>query len=178
MWAGSSQGQGQGSPHGQAAAKAKAKACSSQGQGSPPWACSIQGLGMQQAGSKAKAPRPRHAAKAMACLRGHAGMPLVAGSKAPGGAPACTLPEGPWQHGVGTRTRRGHAPWVGCQGRGMPLGPLKGHGSTWGECCCQAQLASLEPSYGKNPNMRNPLQTHLGSEAVIPVESDSSAIKV
>ena len=38
-------------------------------------------------------PRPRHAAKALACLRGHAG---------------------------------------------MPLGPLQGHGSTWGGCCCQA----------------------------------------
>ena len=101
-----------------------------------------------------KQPRPRHAAKAMACLRGHAGMPLGAGSKAPGGALACTLPEGLWQHGVGTRARRGHAPWVGCQGRGMPLGPLKGHGSTWGECRCQAQLASLEPSYSFPPKER------------------------
>ncbi|KAF3946209.1 hypothetical protein CMV_027500 [Castanea mollissima] len=34
-----------------------------------PWACSSEGLGMQQ-------PRPRHAAKAMACLRGQAARPL------------------------------------------------------------------------------------------------------
>ena len=45
-------------PHGHAVAKA--------------WAC------MQQ-------PRPRHTAKVVACLHGHAGMPLGAGSKAPGG---------------------------------------------------------------------------------------------
>ena len=154
MWAGSSQGQGQGSPHGQAAAKAKAKACSSQGQGSPPWACSIQGLGMQQA-------RPRPRQPPWACSSQGHGMLAWARWHAPGGrqqgpkgALACTLPEGLWQHGVGTRARRGHGPCVGCQGRGMPLGPLKGHGSTWGDCCCQAQLASLEPSYSLPPKER------------------------
>ena len=97
-------------PHGHAAAKA--------------WAC------MQQ-------PRPRHAAKAVACLRGHAGMPLGAGSRAPRGTLAC-----PWHarclRGSGRTARPWHAPWVGCQGRGMPLGPLQGPGSTWGGCCCHA----------------------------------------
>ena len=51
--------------------------------------------------------------------------------------------QGPWGHagclrGSGSMSRAWHAPWVGCQGRGMPLGPLEGHGSIWGGCCCQA----------------------------------------
>ena len=51
--------------------------------------------------------------------------------------------QGPWGHagclrGSGSMARAWHAPWVGCQGRGMPLGPLQGHGSTWGGYCCQA----------------------------------------
>ena len=76
----------QAAPHGHAA---KAWACSSQGQGSPPWALSSQGMSTQH-------PRLRRArssqglgvhaaAKAVACLRGRAGMPLGAGSRAPGG---------------------------------------------------------------------------------------------
>ena len=89
---------------------AKAKACSSQGLGSPPWACSSQGLGV------------------LAWARWHA----------PG-----RRQQGPWGHagclrGSGSMSRAWHAPWVGCQGRGMPLGPLEGHGSIWGGCCCQA----------------------------------------
>ena len=73
------------------------------------------------------------AAKAVACLCGHAGMPFGAGSKTPGDT----------QHagclkGSGSMARAWHALWVSCQGRGMPLGPLEGHGSTWGGYCCQA----------------------------------------
>nr|POE44869.1 hypothetical protein CFP56_77380 [Quercus suber] len=65
----------------------------------------------EQAAAKAKAlaaPMGK-AVKAMACLRGHASMPLGAGSRALGGtqALACTFPDGV----VATR-----------RGRGMPLG--------------------------------------------------------
>ena len=87
------------------AAKAMAKACiQGEGQGmlakaaAAPYGHAGQGRGMQQprrrqppwAGSEGQGmlacmlPRPRHAAKAMACLRGHAGMPLGAGRCAPG----------------------------------------------------------------------------------------------
>ena len=128
------------------ASKAKAKACR-QGQGSPLWACSRQGQGSPHGqAAKAKAclraccqgqgtqPRPWHACVGtLACpwvqAGGHAGMPLGAGSSK---ALACTL------RGSGSTARARHAPWVGCQGRGMPLGPLQGHGSTWGGYCCQA----------------------------------------
>ena len=149
--------QGQGSPHGQAA---KARACSRQGQGSPPWARS-QGQGVQQARPRqppmGAQPRPGHAAakakarmhaaaKALACLRGHAGRPLGAGSRAIACTRACL-----GQHGAGAR---GHAPWVGCQGRGMPQGPLKGHGSTWGGCCSKAKVTSSDPSYSSPPKER------------------------
>ena len=93
-----------------AKAKAKAKACS-QDQGSPLWAC-CQGRGMQQprprqppwAGSEGQGmlacmlPRPRHAAKAMACLRGHAGMPLGAGRWARWHAPGRRQQQGPSMH--------------------------------------------------------------------------------
>ena len=150
-------------------------ACSSQGQGSPPWACSSQSQGSPHGqAAKAKAGPHGHAAakakacsraccqgqghgspnvlavkvkaKAMAapmCLRGHAGMPLGA---------RCL-------RGNGRTARAWHAPWVGYQGHGMPLGPLGGHGNTWGGCCCQAWIASSDTSYsspskerlGKNP---------------------------
>ena len=111
------------------------QACSSQGRGSTPWACMWQR-------------RPRHACKGrgmLAWARWHA-----PGCRQQGPwwhaamALACTLPERPWQHGegiacpVGGMRRPWHAPWVGCRGCGMPLGPLQGHGSTWGDYCCQA----------------------------------------
>ena len=41
----------------------------------------------------------------------------------------------------------------------MPLGPLEGHGSTWGGCCSQAQIASSDTSYSsppKEPLGKNP----------------------
>ena len=63
-----------GAPHGHAAAKAKAKAC-----------CVHAAKAKAMAAPMGKQSRPRHTAKAMACLRGHAGMPLDAGSRAPGG---------------------------------------------------------------------------------------------
>ena len=123
-------------------------------------------------------PRPWHAAaKAKAT-------PMGAGSKAPGGrqprplgarwhAPGCTQ-QGPWGarwHAPGGRQQgpwghaaralacmllegQRHALWVGCQGRGMPLGPLEGHGSTWGGCCCQALIASSDTSYSSPPKER------------------------
>ena len=137
-WAGS-QGKGMqqprpaAAPHGHAA---KAWACSSQGQGSPPWALSRQGLG-EHAASKAWAstqqPRPGRA-----CSSQGRGVHAWARWHAPG-----RRQQGPWGHagclrGSGSMARAWHAPWVGCQGRGMPLGPLEGHGSIWGGCCCQA----------------------------------------
>ncbi|KAF3951942.1 hypothetical protein CMV_022461 [Castanea mollissima] len=152
-------GKAKAAPHGQAA---KARACSRQGQGSPPWARS-QGQGVQQArprqppmgaqarpghaAAKAKA-RMHAAAKALACLRGHAGRPLGAGSRAIACTRACLGGSG------STAWARGHAPWVGCQGRGMPQGPLKGHGSTWGGCCSKAKVTSSDPSYSSPPKER------------------------
>ena len=129
----------QAAPHGHAA---KAWACSSQGQGSPPWALSSQGMSTQHprhehAASKAWAstqqPRPGRA-----CSSQGRGMLAWARWHAPG-----RRQQGPWGHagclrGSGSMARAWHAPWVGCQGRGMPLGPLEGHGSIWGGCCCQA----------------------------------------
>ena len=126
--------------HGHAAAKAWA--CSSQGQGSPPWALSSQGMSTQHprhehAASKAWAstqqPRPGRA-----CSSQGLGVLAWARWHAPG-----RRQQGPWGHagclrGSGSMSRAWHAPWVGCQGRGMPLGPLEGHGSIWGGCCCQA----------------------------------------
>jgi len=107
------------------ASKAKAKACSEgQGQGmqprqqqppmgmqqprprQPPWAGS-EGQGMLACVHAAKA-KPRHAAKAMACLRGHAGMPLGAGRWAR------------W-HAPGRRQQQGPSMPRG-RGRGMPRG--------------------------------------------------------
>ena len=157
--------QGQGSPHGQAA---KAWACSSQGQGSPPWASSqglgmhagsppwarSQGMGMQQPRPRqppmgTQQPRHEHAASkawastqqprpGRACSSQGLGVLAWARWHAPG-----RRQQGPWGHagclrGSGSMSRAWHAPWVGCQGRGMPLGPLEGHGSIWGGCCCQA----------------------------------------
>ena len=135
------------------------KACS-QGHGSPLWACS-EGRGMQQArarqppwaGSEGQGmlacmlPRPRHAAKAMACLRGHAGMPLGAGRWARWHAPGRRQQQGPsmhaegqWQHGegeaclVGGMPRPWHAlgtptrPWQHLGGLLLPsLDSLFGH---------------------------------------------------
>jgi len=46
----------------------------------------------------------------------------------------------PWQASMGIQPRPWHAPWVGCQGYGMPLQPLDGHGSTWGARYCQGQI--------------------------------------
>jgi hypothetical protein len=157
--------QGQGSPHGQAA---KAWACSSQGQGSPPWASTqglgmhagsppwarSQGMGMQQPRPRqppmgTQQPRHEHAASkawastqqprpGRACSSQGLGVLAWARWHAPG-----RRQQGPWGHagclrGSGSMSRAWHAPWVGCQGRGMPLGPLEGHGSIWGGCCCQA----------------------------------------
>ncbi len=157
--------QGQGSPHGQAA---KAWACSSQGQGSPPWASTqglgmhagsppwarSQGMGMQQPRPRqppmgTQQPRHEHAASkawastqqprpGRACSSQGLGVLAWARWHAPG-----RRQQGPWGHagclrGSGSMARAWHAPWVGCQGRGMPLGPLEGHGSIWGGCCCQA----------------------------------------
>ena len=129
----------QAAPHGHAA---KAWACSSQGQGSPPWALSSQGMSTQHprhehAASKAWAstqqPRPGRA-----CSSQGLGVLAWARWHAPG-----RRQQGPWGHagclrGSGSMSRAWHAPWVGCQGCGMPLGPLEGHGSIWGGCCCQA----------------------------------------
>ena len=56
--------------------------------------------------STSKQLKPRHVVKAMACLYGHAGMPLGIGSK----ALACMLPKGQWQHGEA----------VACPMGGMP----------------------------------------------------------
>ena len=113
----------QAAPHGHAA---KAWACSSQGQGSPPWALSSQGMSTQH---------PR-----LGRARSSQGLGVLAWARwhAPG-----RRQQGPWGHagclrGSGSMARAWHAPWVGCQGRGMPLGPLEGHGSIWGGCCCQA----------------------------------------
>ena len=152
--------------HGHAAAKAWA--CSSQGQGSPPWASTqglgmhagsppwarSQGMGMQQPRPRqppmgTQQPRHEHAAsKAWASTQqprpGRArssqgrGVHAWARWHAPG-----RRQQGPWGHagclrGSGSMSRAWHAPWVGCQGCGMPLGPLEGHGSIWGGCCCQA----------------------------------------
>ena len=82
----------QAAPHGHAA---KAWACSSQGQGSPPWALSSQGMGMQHPRlGRARSSQGlgvHAAAKAVACLRGRAGMPLGAGSRAPGGTQGCEM---------------------------------------------------------------------------------------
>ena len=157
--------QGQGSPHGQAA---KAWACSSQGQGSPPWASTqglgmhagsppwarSQGMGMQQPRPRqppmgTQQPRHEHAASkawastqqprpGRACSSQGLGVLAWARWHAPG-----RRQQGPWGHagclrGSGSMSRAWHAPWVGCQGCGMPLGPLEGHGSIWGGCCCQA----------------------------------------
>ena len=103
---------------GQAAAKAMAKACiQGQGQGmqprprQPPMGM-LPRLG--HAAAKAKAapmgrqrrprhacvqqPRPRHAAKAMACLRGHAGMPLSASKWARWHALGRRQQQGPSMH--------------------------------------------------------------------------------
>ena len=123
----------QAAPHGHAA---KAWACSSQGQGSPPWALSRQGLGEHAAGkawASTQQPRPGRA-----CSSQGRGVHAWARWHAPG-----RRQQGPWGHagclrGSGSMARAWHAPWVGCQGRGMPLGPLEGHGSIWGGCCCQA----------------------------------------
>ncbi len=111
------------------AAKAMAKACiQGEGQGmlakaaAAPYGHAGQGRGMQQprprqppwAGSEGQGmlacmlPRPRHAAKAMACLRGHAGMPLGAGRWAR------------W-HAPGRRQQQGPSMPRG-RGRGMPRG--------------------------------------------------------
>ena len=59
----------------------------------PPWAGS-EGQGMLAC----MLPRPRHAAKAMACLRGHAGMPLGAGRWARWHAPGRRQQQGPSMH--------------------------------------------------------------------------------
>ena len=92
-------------------------------------------------------PRPRHAAKAMACLRGHAGMPLGAGRWARWHAPGRRQQQGPsmhaegqWQHGegeacpVGGMPRPWHAlgtptrPWQHLGGLLLPsLDSLFGH---------------------------------------------------
>ena len=156
--------QGQGSPHGQAAkAKACLRACchgQGQGHGSPhgqaakAWACSSQGMGMQQPRPRqppmgTQQPRHEHAASkawastqqprpGRACSSQGLGVLAWARWHAPG-----RRQQGPWGHagclrGSGSMSRAWHAPWVGCQGRGMPLGPLEGHGSIWGGCCCQA----------------------------------------
>ena len=136
------------------------KACSSQGQGSPhgqaakAWACSSQGMGMQQPRPRqppmgTQQPRHEHAASkawastqqprpGRACSSQGRGVHAWARWHAPG-----RRQQGPWGHagclrGSGSMARAWHAPWVGCQGRGMPLGPLEGHGSIWGGCCCQA----------------------------------------
>ena len=149
-------------------AAAKAWACSSQGQGSPPWASSqglgmhagsppwarSQGMGMQQPRPRqppmgTQQPRHEHAASkawastqqprpGRACSSQGLGVLAWARWHAPG-----RRQQGPWGHagclrGSGSMSRAWHAPWVGCQGRGMPLGPLEGHGSIWGGCCCQA----------------------------------------
>ena len=138
-----------GSLHGQAA-KAKAR---SQGQGRPPWA-SCQGQGMLAC----MLPRPRPRQPQCASSQGQ-------GTQArPWHACVGTLPC-PWGRaarpqgacclrGSGRTARPWHAPWVGCQGRGMPLGPLEGHGSTWGGCCCQAWIASSDTSYFSPPKER------------------------
>ena len=127
---------------------AAAKACSS-----PPWARS-QGMGMQQPRPRqppmgTQQPRHEHAASkawastqqprpGRACSSQGLGVLAWARWHAPG-----RRQQGPWGHagclrGSGSMSRAWHAPWVGCQGRGMPLGPLEGHGSIWGGCCCQA----------------------------------------
>ena len=74
---------------------AKAKAAPMGRQPRPRHACvhAAMAKAKAMAAPMGRQPRPRHAAKALACLRGHAG---------------------------------------------MPLGPLQGHGNTWGGCCCQA----------------------------------------
>ena len=96
------------------ASKAKAKAApyghAAQGRGrqqprprQPPWAGS-EGQGMLGC----MLPRPRHAAKAMACLRGHAGMPLGAGRWARWHAPGRRQQQGPsMPHGRGRGLPRG-----------------------------------------------------------------------
>ena len=119
----------------------------------PPWAGS-QGMGMQQPRPRqppmgTQQPRHEHAASkawastqqprpGRACSSQGRGMLAWARWHAPG-----RRQQGPWGHagclrGSGSMSRAWHAPWVGCQGRGMPLGPLEGHGSIWGGCCCQA----------------------------------------
>ena len=158
--------QGQGSPHGQAA-KAWACSSQGQGSppwastqglgmhaGSPPWALSSQGMSTQhprprQPPMGTQQPRHEHAASkawastqqprpGRACSSQGLGVLAWARWHAPG-----RRQQGPWGHagclrGSGSMSRAWHAPWVGCQGRGMPLGPLEGHGSIWGGCCCQA----------------------------------------
>ena len=90
------------------------------------------------AAAKAKAaPHGHAAAKAWACMQQPrhlgqgCGMLAWARWHAPG-----RRQQGPWGHAAralasGSTARAWHAPWVGCQGRGMPLGPLEGCGSTW-----------------------------------------------
>ena len=102
--------------HGHAAAKAWA--CSSQGQGSPPWALSSQGMSTQHPRlGRARSSQGlgvHAAAKAGACMRGRAGMPLGAlacpWAQAAGPLGARRVPEGQWQHGEG----------VACPVGGMP----------------------------------------------------------
>lgn len=57
---------------------------------------------------------------------------------------ACMLPR-PWQASVGTQPRPWPAPWVGCQGYGMPLHSLEGYGSTWGARRCQGHGMPFQP---------------------------------
>ena len=124
-----------------------------------------QGQGMQQ--PRPRQPpmgtQPRHghaAAKAKAAPHGHSAGKAWASTQQPRPGRARSSQgrgvhawarwhapgrrqQGPWGHagclrGSGSMSRAWHAPWVGCQGRGMPLGPLEGHGSIWGGCCCQA----------------------------------------
>ena len=100
----------------------------------PPWACSSQGQGqgMLRACCQGQGHGIPHgqAVKAKAHSQGH-GMLAWARWHAPG-----RRQQGPWGHAAralasGSTARAWHAPWVGCQGRGMPLGPLEGCGSTW-----------------------------------------------
>ena len=141
--------------HGHAAAKAKA---APHGQAAKARACSSQGLQQPPMGTQ-----PRHghaAAKAKAAPHGHSAGKAWASTQHPRPGRARSSQgrgvhawarwhapgrrqQGPWGHagclrGSGSMARAWHAPWVGCQGRGMPLGPLEGHGSIWGGCCCQA----------------------------------------
>ena len=131
--------------------------------GSPPWARS-QGMGMQQPRPRqppmgTQQARPGRA-RSIQGLGEHAAAKAWASTQQPRPGRARSSQgrgvhawarwhapgrrqQGPWGHagclrGSGSMSRAWHAPWVGCQGRGMPLGPLEGHGSIWGGCCCQA----------------------------------------